>query len=843
MSDQILTINLNEEYRIKIEDPEQLSSSFFKDVYEHATNATSDIIEQTREIDKIKDAFQKERQEYNNIIAFTGDRGTGKTSAMVSFAQYLLSNKDEKEKAKISNDESLLNCKFISIPTIDPSLFEEDENIVEVMLAQMFSQFEGKIKEKDTSIDLDNKRKILELFEKVYENLQTIKNGTKKYDGEAIETLSKLACSTKLRDNFKKLVFEYITLLSNNRTNSNRIDCNFLIIPIDDFDLNVKGAVEMSEQIRKYFMIPNVIILMSVNMTQLKDAKELSIRKDFKEIVGSMEEAPSKMATQYLLKLIPDNRRIKMPLFTEKVKVTVQYNGTYYNFDNAEHSIYSLIYDKTGVLLVSNSLIINTKNKKYTPYSNLLDNCKPHYGLFQSNLRFFKELLLFLIKELGSDQKINIVKLKDQLYHDVILHNINDYNKQKLLKELLNYDVTRINKHIITKIFSLLLQNNEADSDFKSDDDIIKLLTNKNNNPKNVSFADVFYMLDKYEQYYNNSNEYEFIDLIKIIYNIRITELLLNNNHYKLSIMLGDSILSKSLEDQLIKSDPSTGISRQMFPLNPILLFEDANYHPFLLLFTHYSGSLYEYYNRRSESELLIYKGIDTNYPIWINPFSILINNNLINNKVYGNIEMDIDYKKEINNKITNFNFNFPLIMYSVDFIDNILNKEYFISIKTENKSEIINKITNQLLYRINLFSELISNKYNFNHHEFSLKEFPHYEFEKSNNKFDDLFRKNIAYESRINNLDNILNYTSELLRPLSNSINQDVFDDKINDIIKNRINKLTLELSKYGYDTNEIKEIEHSAMFHDFMRLYNLIKNIKDNLLKLKYGMYNKKN
>ena len=45
---------------------------------------------------------------------------------------------------------------------------------------------------------------------------------------------------------------------------------HYLVIPIDDLDMNIKNGYEQLEQIRKYLMIPKVIVLISANYDQLE---------------------------------------------------------------------------------------------------------------------------------------------------------------------------------------------------------------------------------------------------------------------------------------------------------------------------------------------------------------------------------------------------------------------------------------------------------------------------------------------------------------------------------------------------------------------------------------------
>jgi hypothetical protein len=570
MSEQVLTIDLNEEYKIKIENPKDFEISLFRDVYERAAKATADIIEQTSKLDDTKDTFQKERQEYNNIIAFTGDRGTGKTSAMVSFAQYLLNNGYIRKETDIKGTDIINSCDFISIPTIDPSLFEKDENIMEVMLAQMFSQFEDKIKQNESNVEPDKKRKLLEIFEKVYENLQTIKRGTHIYDGEAIETLSKLACSTKLRENFKKLVLEYISFFNNSSNdNSKKTNC-FLIIPIDDFDLNVKGAVEMSEQIRKYFMIPNVIILMSVNMSQLKDAKELSIRKEFKDVLETMEENPSKMAVQYLLKLIPDNRRLYMPnidVNINNIKITIKdKKATIVKEQQLNNCILGGIYQKTGLIFLS-------------------DNYKSHI-LISYNLRKLKELIVLIYGKMSNTNE-NYKYINYNLFENYFTNNIiNDYTDNKTRDIFIKIKETRPEKrnyYTIQLLISELKEthtkhipgdykiknntyfftprhqdSNESYTPKNNHDQEFCDLIDKLNHYSNISVGDLFYMLKYYKDFINDKHSSWLLKSLEVLYSLEIYKyLFIETNPNVVQNIIGESFLPSPYLERIIPQKDS----------------------------------------------------------------------------------------------------------------------------------------------------------------------------------------------------------------------------------------------------------------------------------------------
>lgn len=85
-----------------------------------------------------------------------------------------------------------------------------------------------------------------------------------------------------------------------------------LLLRIDDIDLNAGKAAEMLEYIRKYFVQPNILILVALKMEQVN----LVLKKIFKSNYDSSQPnnvGLDLMVERYLTKLIPHNQRIYMP--------------------------------------------------------------------------------------------------------------------------------------------------------------------------------------------------------------------------------------------------------------------------------------------------------------------------------------------------------------------------------------------------------------------------------------------------------------------------------------------------------------------------------------------------
>ncbi|TZF99339.1 hypothetical protein FW781_05270 (plasmid) [Chryseobacterium panacisoli] len=299
-----LEINLNDEYKIKIEEGNNFNKSIFKDVYKEALNNVIEIVKQPDKSSPYDD--------FNNIIAFVGERGKGKSSSMISFRDALVDHKNEIKHSIFFKDKREIESKrFASVDIIDPSLFRGEESLFEIILAKMFYHFQTEIKKNDSQITDDERRVIIGQFQKVFENLQMINSDRKDlYKKESIEALSKLATSSNLRESFKELVFVYLEKFEKGK--------HFLIIAIDDFDLNVSSAYDMLEDIRQFLIQPNIILLVACKIEQLRQLILLNYFNEYEILLKyeSTEISETDLINKtekYLEKLIPLSRRLELP--------------------------------------------------------------------------------------------------------------------------------------------------------------------------------------------------------------------------------------------------------------------------------------------------------------------------------------------------------------------------------------------------------------------------------------------------------------------------------------------------------------------------------------------------
>ena len=244
--------------------------NFFFHEYEMAVEYLNHIWDSQTACLQVQDDLFVENP--NNVIAFCGERGSGKSSAMLSFINALRQVGKNDDEFDFSNP--VRNNNWDSKVIIDPSAFDGVHNIVDIVLAHIFQSFNDAYQEDNQSFDKYDRERLYKLMAKVYKNLSIIKNKEKMVDDEYDEAgniakLQKLGESTQLKKTLGELINAYLEMISKVKCRQGQ-KCEKLLIAIDDLDLCNEHAYEIEEQIRKYIILTNVIILMPINIDQLQ---------------------------------------------------------------------------------------------------------------------------------------------------------------------------------------------------------------------------------------------------------------------------------------------------------------------------------------------------------------------------------------------------------------------------------------------------------------------------------------------------------------------------------------------------------------------------------------------
>lgn len=358
MSDErVLVINKGAEFKSIIVDKIDKKNIFY-DQYVDAARMLDDIV--ARRDKEMKKWCQTEYE--NNIIAFCGERGEGKSSAMISFVKAIHEYSKNGENSIFSGFENIQDVYFAEPIIIDPSMFDGIHNVLDIIFATLYKKFRNQYEGDNQSPNTSKREMLLDQFQKAYKCISLINNQAKMLDGEYdyeghISKLSKLGQSTELRSELEKLIKMYLEVMLKTKDTDKERKAGSLLIAIDDLDLCSFHVYKMAEQIRKYLIIPQVVIVMAVKVEQLELCIQEKNLRNYRRMVhasgeesGILEEVIN-MSERYVAKLIPKVRRNYLPNVRMLNYVKILYEGRELNFKekSLNDKILGLIYQKTGM--------------------------------------------------------------------------------------------------------------------------------------------------------------------------------------------------------------------------------------------------------------------------------------------------------------------------------------------------------------------------------------------------------------------------------------------------------------------------------------------------------------
>lgn len=472
----------------------------------------------TQALLQLEKIVAKPKDEIPSIIAFCGDRGEGKSSCMETVVKMMGNMKSEPlqtfMKETVVQHEGknavtlnslcphLSNVKFDILETIDPAFFDEKHNVLELVLGQMFSNYSKYLNE-NQAIRKERKEDINKL-QKCFHDAKWCQNHIWKsikggYD--PIEELDALSAGLHLRKKMQELVEEYLKFF-NPRGNQREGDrTKFLVISIDDLDLNVSEAYVMAEQIRKYLVGTHCILMMSLKVDQLIEVIANYLNK---------QTAPNKsldtpaMASKYLTKLIPMESRVVMPkvydLCDAHLKIYKDENdNTPKDFNSIKEAVVQLIYNKTRYL-----------------FYNSKGGVSP---IVPNNLRSLRHLLGMLLnmpKFEGNDRSMANKHAFKAYFYQTWVHQLNEKNQQYAMLLTSGSNVNDVNKLTVSILSEYI--------DKEKSSQMVKDITEKNNYSYNISVGDVFYLINFIERSNVDEELKLLLFFIKSYYSIKLYE-------------------------------------------------------------------------------------------------------------------------------------------------------------------------------------------------------------------------------------------------------------------------------------------------------------------------------
>jgi len=554
----------------------------FENEYKKAIMAIVDIISQ--QIKSNGDICNKDSLLLNNRILFTGQRGSGKTSALLSLKNHLehkgvnVPNKKENRKDNIS---------FYCLPTIDPSYFEGGNNILTTVLSSMFFNAKRTMEkyEKDGKQKRNDYENLLRNFSKVYKAIGQIEpsRNNVSYNIEKLNDISNASDIHSLMDSLLKSFKAFL------REDDKKDKTKFLLV-IDDLDMNVSCAADMMEQLRKFLSLNDMIILMSANIDQLHYEMCEHYSKAFINTMNDKDPARfievEDMASRYLLKLFPTSRRINVEHpANQLLNATIAFREENGRNDDGEikyktikqgelqPTILSLIWEKTRILFIPEKLelhpIIPTNLRELVQFIDVLEdmekvesgdkklfNSVEDYRKCENNINKFKEYFLktWVPTNLSIEEETVFYSIPENVdevnkYLINAINVIGTRNKRRLMSREVDLDIIEKNAEGVSIDRDIYTMVSPNDPRFVKANKISDIF----NQPSNYSYGDLLLMLDKYETYFESERDRKFSNAIKIYYSILLFETMFyrsNNINYKIE-KDGETIQESTLKNRV----------------------------------------------------------------------------------------------------------------------------------------------------------------------------------------------------------------------------------------------------------------------------------------------------
>lgn len=491
-----ITFNIGDENRIVVEDINKdiIKSSIFSEPYHYILNA----------LDHYFDALPDNRDDYlkgndiwiNNVFAFIGERGSGKTSCMRSIVHLL----EDPRSSQLDN--TVLKSNFYALDMIDPSFIDSESNIIGVILATLYKKF----LDYSHNVNESLKFKLAESFARVQHDFCRMMTNSTIPDDD-LEALSSLSAAIDLRTSMYELIDRFMKYMGKENA--------ILLISVDDIDLHSRDAIKMAEQIRKYLVLPNVLVVMAVKLDQLAKLKRLQYSREYWDQKQTLNDKDlDEMVDRYITKLVPYNHRVYMPESTFYWDAGLHINqkdNSCYLFESVRQAVPELIFRKTRYLFynsaVKTSFIVPNNLRELRQIIRLLVDMKD-YWQYDENGKVIAE------------EYNNKEMFKKYLFESWMMNHL-DADSQKGIKELASIsEAIQINATALR----IIRDKFEKDKFFETKDSPISNILNSNNQVYNIAIGDVLAIIDFVERKDITLEQMHFLFMIKTIYSMRLYE-------------------------------------------------------------------------------------------------------------------------------------------------------------------------------------------------------------------------------------------------------------------------------------------------------------------------------
>lgn len=452
----------------------------------------------------------------NNIFGFIGDRGSGKSSSMMSVA-VSLKNCDGFKNKMSGRYANIEKYRFLVMETIDPSFFDNKVNILDIVIGKMYREFKKNI---SNQVNQTLRNELFDCFQVVKRCIANNMGMSDVSEDDDIESLEYLSSGVELQCTMQKLINTYLKYYER----------DVFVIPIDDMDMHTECGYKMLEQVRKYLIQQNVIVLMALKLDQMERVIQLGIANQYKTLKDWGLTKPENLierASRYMAKLLPHSHRFFMPTYDDivdsKLELLIQDNNGEKIHNGEKWSLDKEFPTGTAKYVVTRAIYWKTRYLFYHAKGKVSP-------IVPDNLRELR-YLVGLLYDMPSYKKDGTTEYNKELFKEYFLASWMSTNLDESGKRIVDAlfeitDASIINKTVIQFLYQKYEEYLTKKELTKSDREFAEIanIVNNQNTSYNISIGDVFAIVIHLKNRLVNTFDKNLLFAIETFYSMNLYE-------------------------------------------------------------------------------------------------------------------------------------------------------------------------------------------------------------------------------------------------------------------------------------------------------------------------------
>lgn len=346
--------------------------------YREAARALCGIIKSAKRFNSSCGSSNQKSNLYNyanNTIAFCGSRGQGKTSTMLSFGNALRGEGVSSILNELDPEKMIADSRFHVMDPIDPTMLKKGGHITEIVLSYLYGQmrrmFDGG---KGRDLSTREREKELRRFQ---QSIGWLSRSSDRIDrSDDFYDFEKPGHGFDIKENLYHIIDSFLQLdtgeydreaYSRPRHPGKEL---FLVIMLDDMDLQLENSYDILEEVRQYLQLPNTIVLMAADIVQLRRTIAMHYSSQMSTALKYElmdQDEIHRLTAKYMDKLIPAAQTIYLPEYKPTIcrgnDIIVEFadEGTE-SLEKAEElhtKFFEMIFRKTSLVFVRHQSYVN----------------------------------------------------------------------------------------------------------------------------------------------------------------------------------------------------------------------------------------------------------------------------------------------------------------------------------------------------------------------------------------------------------------------------------------------------------------------------------------------------